>query len=102
MLLALGCSLRIGEILGLTWDCVDMTEESIANGTAGICINKELKRCDKSSLDDLKRRGRSTVLFMFPDLKQGAKTSLVLKDPKPPAASAPSFSPEPWQVLYGR
>ena len=50
MLLALGCSLRIGEILGLTWDCVDMTEESTASSTAGIFVNKELKRCDKSSL----------------------------------------------------
>lgn len=93
MLLALGCSLRIGEILGLTWDCVDATEESVANGTAGIYINKELKRCDKSSLDDLKRRGRSTVLFMFPDLKQGAKTSLVLKDPKTASSVRTVFLP---------
>ena len=94
MLLALGCSLRIGEILGLTWDCVDITEESIANGTAGIYINKELKRCDKSSLDDLKRRGRSTVLFTFPDLKQGAKTSLVLKDPKTASSVRTVFLPD--------
>ena len=94
MLLALGCSLRIGEILGLTWDCVDMTDESIANGTAGIYVNKELKRCDKSSLEDLKRRGRSTVLFTFPDLKQGAKTSLVLKDPKTASSVRTVFLPE--------
>ena len=93
MLLALGCSLRIGEILGLTWDCVDMTEESTTSGTAGIYINKELKRCDKSSLDDLKRRGRSTVLFMFPDLKQDAKTSLVLKDPKTASSVRTVFLP---------
>ncbi len=83
MLLALGCSLRIGEILGLTWDCVDITDESIANGVAGVYIDKELKRCDKSSLEDLERRGRSAVRFTFPDCKQeGAKTSLVLKEPK--------------------
>ena len=94
MLLALGCSLRIGEILGLTWDCVDITDESTANGTAGVYINKELKRCDKSSLDDLKRRGRSTVLFTFPDLKQGAKTSLVLKDPKTASSVRTVFLPE--------
>ena len=93
MLLALGCSLRIGEILGLTWDCVDMTEESIANGTASIYINKELKRCDKSSLDDLERRGRSTILFTFPDMKQDAKTSLVLKDPKTASSVRTVFLP---------
>lgn len=83
MLLALGCSMRIGEILGLTWDCVDMSEESIQNGTACAIINKELKRCDKTSLADLERRGRSSVLFVFPERKQSASTtSLVLKDPK--------------------
>lgn len=94
MLLALGCSLRIGEILGLTWDCVDITEESILNGTAGVYINKELKRCNKSCLEDLKRRGRSTVLFAFPDLKQGAKTSLVLKDPKTTSSVRTVFLPD--------
>lgn len=93
MLLALGCSLRIGEILGLTWDCVDITEESATSGTAGVYINKELKRCDKSSLEDLKRRGRSTVLFTFPDLKQDAKTSLVLKDPKTASSVRTVFLP---------
>jgi len=93
MLLALGCSLRIGEILGLTWDCVDITEESIANDTAGVYINKELKRCDKSSLEDLRRRNRSGVLFTFPDLKQGAKTSLVLKDPKTSSSVRTVFLP---------
>ena len=94
MLLAIGCSLRIGEILGLTWDCVDITDESVANGTAGIYVNKELKRCDKSSLEDLNKRGRSTVLFTFPDLKQGAKTSLVLKDPKTASSVRTVFLPE--------
>lgn len=94
MLLALGCSLRIGEILGLTWDCVDITEESSANGTAGIYIDKELKRCNKSSLEDLKRRGRSSVVFTFPDWKQGTtKTSLVLKAPKTDSSVRTVFLP---------
>ena len=34
--LAFSCSLRIGELLGLTWDCVDISEESIAAGKAHI------------------------------------------------------------------
>lgn len=94
MLLALGCSLRIGEILGLTWDCVEMSDESIANGTAGLFINKELKRCDNTSLQDLSRSGRSNVLFTFPNQKQDAKTSLVLKDPKTASSVRTVFLPE--------
>ena len=70
MLLSLGCSMRIGEILGLTWDCVDFSDESIADGTAHVLINKELKHCQKDSLADLSRRGRSKVIFTFPEWKQ--------------------------------
>ena len=83
MLLALGCSMRVGEILGLTWDCVDIAEDSVAKGTACVLVNKELKRCDKKSLDDLQRRGRSDIFFTFPEWKQApSTTSLVLKEPR--------------------
>ena len=34
--LAFTCTLRMGEMLGLTWDCVDISEESIATGKAYI------------------------------------------------------------------
>lgn len=83
MLLALGCSMRIGEILGLTWDCVDIGGASIQQGTAFVHINKELKRCQKQSLSDLEHRGHSDVILTFPEQKQtGSTTSLVLKAPK--------------------
>lgn len=38
--LAFSCSLHTGEMLGLTWDCID--ENSIKNGKANIFINNEL------------------------------------------------------------
>ena len=83
MLLALGCSMRIGEILGLTWDCVDLSEESLSAENASLFISKELKRCQKSSLEALEKRGRSKVLFTFPAWKQtDCTTALVLKTPK--------------------
>lgn len=83
LLLALGCSMRIGEILGLTWDCVDFSDESIREGTAHVKVEKELKRCDKKSLEKLDQRNRSKVLFIFPEWKKtGCSTSLVLKLPK--------------------
>ena len=83
MLLALGCSMRIGEILGLTWDCVDFSDESIHDGTAHVFVNKEVKRCQKDSLEALAHRGRSQVIFTFPEWKRtDSTTSLVLKSPK--------------------
>ena len=83
MLLALGCSMRIGEILGLTWDCVDFSDGNLHDGTAHVFVNKELKRCQKDSLKALAQRGRSQVIFTFPEWKQTTSTtSLVLKLPK--------------------
>lgn len=79
MYLAIGCSMRIGEILGLTWDCVHMENES----NAFLSVEKELRRCSKNSLVALKAEGRDEVFFTFPEWKRsGCKTALVLKTPK--------------------
>ena len=95
MLLAIGCSMRIGEILGLTWDCVDISPESVQSGTASLFVNKEIKRCDKSSLQSLLRRGHSDVILTFPEWKQGeSKTSLVLKGPKTESSIRRIFLPQ--------
>ena len=51
--LSFSCSLRLGELLGLTWDCVDISPESIAAGRASIYIDKELQRVNVSALDTL-------------------------------------------------
>lgn len=51
--LSFACSLRLGELLGLTWDCVDVSEESIERGECCIHINKELQRVAKRSLEAL-------------------------------------------------
>ena len=61
--LSFACSMRIGEILGLTWDCVDISPQSIANGTASIMITKELQRVDKTAMKSLEQKD---VLFIFP------------------------------------
>ena len=36
--LSFSCSLRLGELLGLTWDCVDISPESITAGRASLYI----------------------------------------------------------------
>lgn len=53
--LAFACSMRVGEILGLTWDCVDISPESIRAGKAFVYINKELQRVSKTALSALDR-----------------------------------------------
>lgn len=72
-------SLRMGELLGLTWDCVDVPEESIAEGKASVFINKELQRVSREALAQLNGKG---VLLEFPPILRSQHTKLVLKDPK--------------------
>lgn len=45
--LAFSCSLRMGELLGLTWDCINITEENIADGSSYLYVDKELQRVDR-------------------------------------------------------
>ena len=51
--LAFSCSLRMGEMLGLTWDCVDISEEAIAENRAYIYVDKEVQRVDKAAIQEL-------------------------------------------------
>ena len=77
--LAFSCSLRMGEMLGLTWDCVDISPESIRNKKAYIYINKELQRVTKGALDAIDGRD---IMFTFPAVMAKNNTTLVLKTPK--------------------
>lgn len=42
--LSFACSMRLGEITGLQWECVEISDEAIANDNASIKIDKELER----------------------------------------------------------
>jgi integrase len=77
--LAFACSLRMGEILGLTWENVHITEEDIANDNAYVYIEKELTRISKRALDVL---GEKDVYHIFPSLMPNTSTRVVLKKPK--------------------
>lgn len=89
--LAFTCSLRIGELLGLTWDCVDISPESIASGKACIYVNKELQRVSKSVMKTLEKKD---VLRVFPELRESNKTVLVLKKPKTATSTRKIFLPK--------
>lgn len=77
--LAFSCSLRIGELLALTWDCIHINPESIANGTSFLRVEKELQRADKKTMDKLDKKD---IKFQFPNFKPFCTTVLVLKSPK--------------------
>jgi len=79
MHLAFSCSMRIGEITGLTWDDIVIDEESIANNNARVIINKELSRVSQSAMQKLKEKD---IKKIFPTQKPHCTTRLVLKTPK--------------------
>lgn len=77
--LAFSCSLRMGEMLGLTWDCVDISEKSISESSASINITKELQRVNKDAMEALDNKD---IIKVFPRVMCNNKTALVLKTPK--------------------
>ena len=79
MNLSFSCSLRLGELLGLTWDCVDVSEEAMLRNRASIFINKELQRVRK---DSMKALGNKDIIAVFPESTQKNSTALVLKKQK--------------------
>lgn len=88
--LSFSCSLRLGELLGLTWDCVDISPESIEAGRASIYINKELQRVDVASLNALENKN---VITRFPSLNSRCTTVQVLKSPKTDSSIRTIFLP---------
>ena len=89
--LSFSCSLRLGELLGLTWDCVDITPESIEAGHASIYINKELQRVSISTLDTLESK---KVIQRFPTMTSRCTTVQILKEPKTSSSVRTVFLPK--------
>lgn len=88
--LAFCCSLRIGEMLGLTWDCVDVSEESIECDSAAVFIKKELQRVKKTTIQEVEKTG---IQLEFPSLPTSS-TALVLKKPKTASSIRKVFVPK--------
>lgn len=66
------CSLRVGEAMGLTWDCVDLDKGFIT-------INKTCQRVSKKALDALPG---NSLIQVFSTTNQSANSVIVLKEPK--------------------
>ena len=89
--LAFACTLRIGELLALTWDCVDISDESIRTGRASVYINKTLQRVSKKALQAMDMKD---VLVLFPEQKNHNASVLVLKKPKTESSIRRVFLPK--------
>ena len=85
------CSLRAGELLGLTWDCVMLDPQSIEGNRAYILVNKELQRVDRQVLELLEEKD---VYKVFPSMFPGTTTILVLKKPKTDSSMRKVFMPK--------
>lgn len=80
--LALGCSMRIGEISGLLWDKIVFDAENDFED-AQIKVEAQLSRINRAAYENLKRK-QGQIKMIFPEVYQNKeyKTLLVLKEPK--------------------
>ena len=79
MNLAFACSLRMGEILGLTWKNVHIEDENIATDNAYIYMEAELARASKQAIETL---GEKDIYHIFTPLMPNTSTRIILKKPK--------------------
>ncbi len=93
--LALGCSLRLGEILGLQWANIHIDGPHDSAEEAHLRIDRELRRCSNESIEALEKVNRSTIMFKFPKvMPKKATTSLVLKAPKTESSNRTIYLPQ--------
>ena len=79
MILAFACSLRMGELLGLTWDNVHISDADIAADDSWIYIDKEVARATQKAIEVI---GEKDIYHIFEPVMQGTATRIVLKRPK--------------------
>lgn len=79
MNLSFACSLRMGEILGLTWDNVHIDDDDIATDNAYIYVKAELERASKQAIEAI---GSKDIYHIFTPLMPNTSTRLILKKPK--------------------
>ncbi len=84
------CSLRMGEMLGLTWDCINISDEAVANNCCSLYINKEQQRVNKTVMSELNKKD---VIMVYPEANKQNKTVLVLKAPKTKSSVRKVFLP---------
>jgi integrase len=97
--LAFGCTMRLGEITGLQWDSVDISDEAIESDAAYIQVHQELSRVSKEAMDVLEKKD---VKFIFPALRPRCTTCLVLKTPKTESSNRKIYIPRTLALILQR
>ena len=67
--LAFTATLRIGELLGLTWDEMDISEEAIANNRAYVIISKQDERVSRDAVEALNLKEIILIYLYLPALE---------------------------------
>lgn len=89
--LVFACSLRTCELSGLTWDCVEVTEDTLRTNSSCIHIAKELRRINRDAMHKTNLRG---IIQVFPSIFTAEKTALVLKSVKNESSERRIFLPD--------
>lgn len=89
--LAFTATLRIGELLGLTWNDMDISEEAIADNKAYVIINKQVERVSKDAIEALNSK---EIIMIFPSQKKNNRTVRVLKTSKTDSSVRKVFIPK--------
>lgn len=71
--------MRLGEILGLTWNDIEISEKSIIDNSSCVKVNKTLTR---ANVDTLKELNNKDVIHIFDTQYAFKKSRLILKSPK--------------------
>ncbi len=80
MNLSFACSLRLGEVLGLTWDNIHISDADVAGDDAHIFVDKELARVNQAAMEAV---GEQDIKLIFPTVMARCKTTrMALKTPK--------------------
>lgn len=75
----------------MTWDCVDISEEAIAENRAYIFINKQVERVSREAVDELDSKD---IILMFPSQRKNNKTVRVLKTPQTATSERKVYIPK--------
>jgi hypothetical protein len=66
-------------MLGITWECVDISDDAINRNCSYILINKEMEWVSKNAVEELNSKD---VILVFPSQRKNNTTVRVMKTPK--------------------